>query len=803
MIARRPRSVLAPDDRAVGVADDVSETRQEAFEVELPVLPLRGETLYPIPESLSPFLVARERSVAAIEDALARDRRILVIAQRNPDTEDVAFADLHEVGTEASITRMLKLPDGTTSVLVEGLRRVRSIKTTAEQPFLRVVGRVIEDVKASSAVAQKHMPEVLSLFEKVVQLNDSIADDVYVRAMNVESPGQLADVVAAALEISPEGHQDLLECFDVVERLAQVRTVLEEEIRVLELEQEIRASVREDIDADQRNYFLREQLRVIMKELGDSSAQDADVARMRARLESGAYPSAVVERGLKEIDRLSAMPQGSPEISLIRTFLEWLTELPWRRRTRDKADIERAACVLDAHHHGLRKVKDRLLEYIAVRQLSRRSPTPILCFVGPPGVGKTSLGQSIAKALSRRFVRVSLGGVRDEAEIRGHRMTYIGSMPGRVLQKMREAGTLNPVFMIDEIDKLGIDFRGDPAAALLEVLDPEQNHAFSDHYLEIPYNLSKVLFIATANTLEGLPPALVDRMEVIELPGYVEDEKRAIGRQFLVPRQLREHGLTDEALSFEPAAITRLIREYTREAGVRELERSIATIARKRALARAEGQERAWHVTAADVPSYLGPPRYMYGVAEEQDEVAIATAVFGTPAGGDLLPVEVSITPGDGEVTLTGSLGNVMKESAYAALSFARSHAEELGYGGVDFSKIHVHIHVPSGALPKDGPAAGIAVAAALVSALSERKVRHDVTMTGEITLRGRMLPVGGVRDKVLAAHRAGIRTFLLPHSNRQDLEELPDRVRKDLNFVLAATVSDALANALAPASQH
>jgi ATP-dependent Lon protease len=802
---------MAPRKRLPRVPAQIERTRPDpdapteipapndaSEQVDLPVLPLRGETLYPIPEALSPFLVGRERSVAAIEEALGRDRRILAIAQRDAEAENISFEDLHEVGTEATITRMLKLPDGTTSVLVEGLRRVRVIAPTSEQPFLRIVGQVVAELDEDPAQSKAAMSEVVELFEKVVQLNETVSEDVFIGAMNADTPGLLADMVATALPLSAETHQTLLETRDVAERLRLIRDVLAEEIRTLELELEIREGVRGEVDAQQREFYLREQLRTIMKELGETNAQNAEIVEFRTKLETGRYPKAVAERGLKEIDRLNAMPHGSPEISVIRTYLEWLTELPWRTRTRDKTDINRAAEILDAHHHGLEKVKERLLEYIAVRHLSRRSRSPILCFVGPPGVGKTSLGQSIADALGRKFVHVSLGGVRDEAEIRGHRMTYIGSMPGRILQKMREAGKVNPVFMIDEIDKLGLDFRGDPAAALLEVLDPEQNHAFSDHYLELPYDLSKVIFIATANTLDWLPAALVDRMEVIDLPGYVEDEKLEIADRFLVARQRTEHGLDEEALTFERGALRRIVREYTREAGVRELDRAIATVARKRTVAKAEGQDAPWTVRAEDLPTYLGPPRYRFGSAETADSVAIATAVFTTPAGGDLLPIEVSITPGTGQVTLTGSLGDVIKESAHAALTYARANAGTFGFSRTNFSKIDIHVHVAQGALPKDGPSAGVAIATALISALSNRKVRHDVTMTGEITLRGRVLPVTGLKEKIMAAHRAGIREFLLPRSNRQDLVELPDHIREDLTFILAATVSDALGHALA-----
>ena len=776
---------------------DPAEPAEGPIEVQLPVLPLRGETLFPIPDTVNSFVVGREQSLAAIEEALSLDRRVLVISQHDPDTETVTFSDLHEIGTEAKIARVLKLPDGSTSVLAEGIRRVRAIAPVSENPFIRAIGWVVDELDEAPDEARELMPLTLQLFHHVVELNEATPDEAYIRAMNAETPGLLADIVAASLNLVPGTQQELLEIREVSERLRLVYTVLEEEIRVLELEREVREEVREEVDKDQREFILREQLRTITKELGETSAQNTEIGEFRERLEAGRYPPAVLERGLKEIDRLNAMPPGSPEASMVRNYLEWLTELPWKKRTRDNTDIRRAARILETHHHGLDRVKERLLEYIAVRRLARQSRSPILCFVGPPGVGKTSLGQSIAEALSRKFVRVSLGGVRDEAEIRGHRMTYIGSMPGRILQMMRQAGTVNPVFMIDELDKLGVDFRGDPSAALLEVLDPEQNEAFSDHYLEIPYDLSRVIFIATANTLEGLPPALIDRMEVVELPGYVEDEKLAIAERFLVPRELDEHGLDANAVRFKPDALTRIIREYTREAGVRGLTRSIAAIARKRALARAEGKDENWNIRARDVPGVLGPPRFRFGATEREASVGAAMAVFSTPAGGDLSPVEISLAQGTGQILLTGRLGSVMKESAHAALTYARARADRLGFAERDFAKLDVHVHVPSGALPKDGPSAGLAVVVALISALTEKKVRHDLTLTGEITLQGRVLPVESIKPKVLGAHRAGVRLVVLPQGNRQDLAELPAHVRRDIEFVEAASIETALTRAL------
>ncbi|MDE2903439.1 MAG: endopeptidase La [Chloroflexota bacterium] len=774
-----------------------SDADSGPIEVDLPVLPLRGETLFPIPDTVNSFVVGREQSLAAIEEALSLDRRVLALSQHDPDAETVTFSDLHEVGTEAKIARVLKLPDGSTSVLAEGIRRVRAVTPVSEHPFVRAMGWVVEELDEAPAEARELMPLTLELFQHVVELNEATPDEAFIRAMNAETPGLLADIVAASLNLVPGTQQELLEIREVSERLRLVHTVLEEEIRVLELERQLRDDVREEVDKDQREFILREQLRTITKELGETNAQNTEISEFREKLEAGRYPEAVIERGLKEIDRLNAMPPGSPEASMVRNYLEWLIELPWKKRTRDNTDIRRAARILDTHHHGLDRVKERLLEYIAVRRLARQSRSPILCFVGPPGVGKTSLGQSIAEALSRKFVRVSLGGVRDEAEIRGHRMTYIGSMPGRILQMMRQAGTVNPVFMIDELDKLGVDFRGDPSAALLEVLDPEQNSAFSDHYLELPYDLSRVIFIATANSLEGLPPALIDRMEVVELPGYVEDEKLAIAQRFLVPRELDEHGLDAEAVQFKRGALTRIIREYTREAGVRGLTRSIAAVARKRALASAEGSDSGWNVRARDLPKVLGPPRFRFGSTESESSIGAAMAVFSTPAGGDLSPVEVSLARGTGEILLTGLLGSVMKESAHAALTYARACADGSPSDRRNFAELDVHVHVPSGALPKDGPSAGLAVVVALQSALTDTKVRHDLTLTGEITLQGRVLPVGSIKPKVLGAHRAGVRVFVLPQGNRQDLAELPAHVREDMEFIEVACVGEALQSAL------
>jgi ATP-dependent Lon protease len=648
------------------------------------------------------------------------------------------------------------------------------------------------------------MRAVLSLFEEVVELSRSLPEDAYVAAMNVHEPGHLSDLIASLLDLEFADRQDLIEMVDPTERLQRLGILLARELDVLELEHSIHSRVQQEVDRSQREFFLREQMRAIRTELGEVDIHTAEIDELEERIAQAELPEAARARAEKELSRLKSMPSAAPEVGIIRTYLDWLLELPWAETSRDNLDIAQVAKSLDANHYGLPKAKERILEYLAVRKLAGSKPStrsPILCFVGPPGTGKTSLGRSIAEALGRKFVRVSLGGVRDEAEIRGHRRTYIGALPGRIIQTMRTAGTTNPLFMLDEIDKLGMDFRGDPSAALLEVLDLEQNHAFSDHYLDVPYDLSKVMFITTANLLDPVPPALLDRMEVIEFPGYIEEEKLAIARRFLIPRQLAENGLDspERKVSFSERALRGMIRDYTFEAGVRNLEREIASACRKVARCVAEGKPAPRSVTVQSLLRYLGPPRFLRDDLNRTDEVGLALGIAWTEAGGDLLPVEVSLMEGKGGLMLTGQLGDVMQESAQAALSYARSHAHELGIGDVDFDKLDIHIHVPEGAVPKDGPSAGITMATALISALIRRPVHHDVAMTGEITLRGRVLPIGGFREKVLAAHRAGLKTVLLPKRNKKDLVEIPRRVRRDLRFVFVDTMDEVLPVALLP----
>ncbi|HIQ04252.1 MAG TPA: endopeptidase La, partial [Anaerolineae bacterium] len=737
--------------------------------LEYAVIPVQDTVIFP--QMVAPLFIGRDSTIHAIEAALARDQALLVVAQRNPDVNDPDLADLYSVGTEVEVGRMLRTPDGNTSVLCQGKQRVQIVDIVARKPYLRVHAIPVYEPQERNLGTEALMRAVLALFEKVVTLNDELPEDAYVAAMNVDEPGWLADLIASILNLDLAQRQELLETIDPAQRLQRISILLGRELDVLELENQIQAQVQREVDRSQREFFLREQMRAIQHELGEADELTREISELREKLDSAGLPQEARKKAGKELERLAAMPPGSPESGIIRTYLDWLIELPWHQATEDNMDIAHAAEVLEKHHYGLRKAKERILEYMAVRKLAPdKMRNPILCFVGPPGTGKTSMGKSIAAALGRKFVRVSLGGVHDEAEIRGHRRTYIGALPGRIIQTMRNAGTTNPLFMLDEVDKLGFDFRGDPAAALLEVLDPEQNHAFLDHYLDVPYDLSKVIFITTANVLDTIPPALQDRMEVIEFPGYIEEEKLTIARRFLVPRQIEEHGLASMKLRFSDQALRMIIREYTYEAGVRNLERNIAQVCRKIARRVATGKPAPRHIHASSLHKYLGPPQFSFGVAEEEDEIGVATGLAVTEAGGDLRQVEVTLMEGKGSLLLTGQMGEIMQESAQAALSYARSRAKELGFANIDFDKLDIHIHVPEGAIPKDGPSAGITMATALISALSRRPVHRDVGMTGEITLRGRVLPIGGLKEKVLAAHRAGLKTMLLPKKNEKDL---------------------------------
>ncbi|MDW8070009.1 MAG: endopeptidase La [Anaerolineae bacterium] len=775
------------------------EPRRDGEPSDYPLLPVRDVVVFP--RLLTPVFIGRDQSLRAIEAALAADSRLVIATQRDPAIENPTPEDLYELGTEVVVGRILRMPDGTTSVLAQGQRRVRITDYVQTAPYLRVTVQPIVEVSERTLPMEAMMRAVLTLFEKCVQLDRSLPEEAYVAAMNIDEPGWLADMVASVVDLSTEERLQLLGTLDPYARLQSLSVLLNRKLELLELENQIQTQVQQEVDKSQREYYLREQMRIIQSELGEIDSHLGEINTLRQKLAERDMPAEVRARAEHELNRLAAMPAASPEASIVRTYFDWLIELPWTEETEDNQDIQHVARVLDANHYGLPEAKERILEHIAVRQRAgAKMRTPILCFVGPPGTGKTSLGRSIAEALGRRFVRVSLGGIRDEAEIRGHRRTYIGAMPGRIIQTMRRAGTINPVFMLDEIDKVGADFRGDPSAALLEALDPEQNYAFSDHYLEVPYDLSRVLFITTANLLDPIPPALRDRMEIIRFPGYVEEEKLGIARQFLIPRQLEEHGLSPAELRFSTQALRTIIREYTYEAGVRNLEREIGRICRKVARRMAEGKKVHRLVTPKAVHRYLGPPQYVDDLEQDRDEVGVAMGIAWTEAGGDMMPVEVSLMPGKGNLILTGQLGEVMQESAQAALSYARSHAAELGIQEVDFDQLDIHIHVPEGAVPKDGPSAGVTLATALISALTGRPVRHKVAMTGEITLRGRVLAVGGLKEKVLAAHRAKAEVVVIPRRNQKDLVEVPKHVQRELQFVYAERIADVLNVALLPA---
>ncbi|TET51040.1 MAG: endopeptidase La [Anaerolineales bacterium] len=767
--------------------------------LEGPLLPLRDLVIFP--RMVTPLFVGRDRSMEAVEVAHEKNEPLFVAAQRDAEVTEPGPEDLFTFGSEISVARTLRMPDGTISLLTQGRQRVQIVEYTQLEPYIRVRAVPISDSPERTQSTEALMRAVLALFEKVVQLDRNLPDDAYVFAMNIEEPGWLADLMAQTLSLDVAKRQEVLETIDVASRLQRASVFLANELDVLELEDRIHSQVQQELDKAQREYFLREQMKVIQTELGEGDVYTQEVNGLRERLDDMGLPEEVLARAKKELSRLAALPSLSPEVGVVRTYLDWLIELPWTEATKDNLDVKHVEEVLESRHHGLPKAKERILEHIAVRRLAGdKMHSPILCFVGPPGTGKTSLGQSIAEALGRSFVRVSLGGVRDEAEIRGHRRTYIGSLPGRILQTMRRAGTINPLFMLDEVDKLGHDFRGDPSAALLEVLDPEQNHSFSDHYLEVPYDLSKVLFITTANTLDPVPPALRDRLEVIEFPGYIDEEKIEIAQRFLIPRQIEQNGLADTPIAITEGALRTLVRDYTYEAGVRNLERYIASICRKIARRVAEGKAPPQRVTTASLARLLGPPQYIRTLPEDQDGVGIATGVAWTEGGGDLSPVEVALLPGKGTLLLTGQLGDIMQESAQAALSYARSRSKELGVKPDMFDSIDVHVHLPEGAIPKDGPSAGITIATALVSALTGRPVRHDLGMTGEITLRGRVLPIGGLKEKMLAAHRSGLKTVLIPKRNEQDLVEIPRRVRRSLEVILVDRMDEVLEAALLPA---
>jgi len=779
------------------MTEDRTTQEQVKIPAEIPVLPLRDMVLYPF--IIAPLSVAREISIQAVDRALAESRMILLAAQKDKGEEEPQEEDLFRTGTVAVIMRMLKLPDDRIRVLVQGVARARIRSFSAVRPFLRAkIERVADlDYDPSSIEKEALMRSVKKSIERASSLGKNLPSEVLVIASNLEDPGRLADLTASNLELKVGEAQEVLELLDPVARLKRVHDFLKRELDLLSMQREIDSMARDEMDRSQREYYLRHQMKAILSELGEGNETTEEVEQYREKALSLKMPEAARQEFDRQLKRLERMHPDSGETAMVRNYLDWLTGLPWGQATRDNLDIQKARAILDDDHYGLEPVKERILEHLSVKKLNRKSKGPILCFVGPPGVGKTSLGRSIARALGRKFVRLSLGGVKDEAEIRGHRRTYVGAMPGRIIQGIHQAGSSNPVFMMDEVDKIGADFRGDPSAALLEVLDPEQNSSFRDHYLGIPYDLSDVMFITTANLLDTIQPAFRDRMEVIRLSGYTEEEKIVIAKKHLVPRQVAENGLKGANISFAEQALRVIISKYAREAGLRNLERAVASICRKVARQVAEGRRAKVRVTASSLETYLGPSPTFPEEALQADQIGVATGLAWTESGGDVLFVEATTMKGKGNLILTGQLGEVMKESAHAALSYARARARELVIPWDFFEGVDVHVHVPEGAIPKDGPSAGITMATAMLSAFTERPVRRDVAMTGEITLRGNVLPVGGIKEKVLAARRSGVRVVILPEANRRNLEEIPRVLRKDMEFVLVQDVREVFARAL------
>ena len=764
--------------------------------IEAAVLPLRDMVIFP--RMVSPIFIGREASLLALEEAQTKEQTVIGLTQRDPDVEDPGAEDFLPIGVEMAVGRLLDMPDGSHSALVQGRRRLEIVEFIRLKPYIRVRARIIHEPTSADRQTQAMMRSVLNQFERCIQLDRSIPEEAHVFALNIAEPGWLADMISTSLGLTYEAKLRLLMILDPKARLTQLNNLLAAEVDVLELEDEIHTRVQNEVDKSQREYYLREQMKQIQTELGEGDIFTRDSVDLKKRVETATLPDEVRKVAMKEVERLNQMPPMAPEVGIIRTYIDWILDLPWANSTADNLDVKNAAKILDRDHFGLKKAKERILEYIAVRSLKpKKERQPILCFVGPPGVGKTSLGRSIADALGRKFVRVSLGGVRDEAEIRGHRRTYIGALPGRIIQTMKRAGTSNPLFMLDEIDKLYSDFRGDPASAMLEVLDPEQNYAFSDHYLELPFDLSKVMFVTTANSLSNIPAPLLDRMEVIEFPGYIEEEKVEIANRYLIPRQIEENGIDELGLTFEASAMQRVIREYTYEAGVRGLEREINRICRKVARLKAEGKKYPTAIVGEGIEKLLGPQQVFPSEAERTDEVGVATSLAWTETGGEIMAVEVAIIEGKGGLQMTGQMGEVMQESAQAAMTYIKSRSAALKIDTDVFERMDIHIHMPEGGIPKDGPSAGITMASAIISALTGRPVLKHVGMTGEITLRGRVLPIGGVREKVLAAHRAGLRTVILPEKNLKDLVDLPKTAKSEMKIVPVKHMDDVLEIAL------
>ncbi len=752
------------------------------------------------PRMISPIFISDDNSQKAIEAAQGQNKTLVALFLSDQGVDGDFQSDFLPVGIELAVGRMLSMQGGSHSALVQGRRRVEIINILQTEPYIIVEARNVPDEFRSTKRLTALMRTTRSLFESCVELNDSLPEEAHLFSMNINDPGWLADMIASSLSLPNDTRKELMILTHPGDRLKKLNQILAEELDVLELEGEIQAQVQTEVDRSHREFYLREQMKAIQTELGEGDIWNQEIVELSERIDEKKFPEEVKAQAFRELSRLEQMPPMAPEVGIIRTYLDWLLDLPWEEASEDNLDVLHANEVLEREHYGLKKAKDRIIEYIAIRSLNpKRLRQPILCFVGPPGTGKTSLGKSIANALGRKFVRLSLGGVRDEAEIRGHRRTYIGALPGRIIQTMRRAETSNPLFMLDEIDKLGADFRGDPSSALLEVLDPEQNNAFSDHYLEVSYDLSKVIFITTANSLSTIPPALLDRMEIIEFSGYIEEEKLEIAKRFLIPRQMEENGLSDEQIIFQDASLMKIIREYTYEAGVRNFEREIGSVLRKIARLKTEKKTYPKRITPQAIRKYLGPQQYFETEAEMEDEVGVATALAWTENGGEIMPVEVLILDGKGNLQITGQIGEVMQESAQAALSYIKSRAELLEIDADIFENVDVHLHVPEGGIPKDGPSAGITITTAMISALTERPSFHLVGMTGEITLRGRVLPVGGIKEKVLASHRAGLKKVIIPIRNEKDLEDVPKSVLKEMEIVTVKHMDEVLPVALHP----
>lgn len=761
----------------------------------VPLLPLRGLLVYPT--MVLHLDVGRDKSVQALEKAMMEDHIIFLTTQKEISIDEPKKEDIYEIGTLTRIKQMLKLPNGTIRVLVEGIERGEIQRFVDDEEYYSVEVSIYNDSEEKSVEEEALMRTMLEYFEQYIKLSKKVSAETYATVSDINEPGRMADIIASHLPLKLKEKQEVLETLDVTERLNKVISIIHNEKEVLQLEKKIGQRVKKSMERTQKEYYLREQMKAIQKELGEKEGKLGEVSSIKERIEEVGMPEHIEAVALKELDRYEKVPSSSAESAVIRNYIEWLLSLPWTKATEDRLDVNVAEKILDEEHYGLEKVKERVIEYLAVQQLTNSLKGPILCLAGPPGVGKTSLARSVAKSLNRNFVRISLGGVRDESEIRGHRRTYVGAMPGRIIQGMKKAGTINPVFLLDEIDKMSSDFRGDPSSALLEVLDPEQNHNFSDHYIEETYDLSKVMFIATANNLATIPGPLRDRMEIINIAGYTEIEKIHIAKDHLLPKQLKEHGLKKSHLQIREDGIQSIIRYFTREAGVRGLERQLAGVCRKAAKMIVKEERKKIIITDKNIEEFLGKKRFRYGQAELEDQIGVATGLAYTTVGGDTLSIEVSVTPGKGKLILTGKLGDVMKESAQAAFSYIRSRAEELNIDRDFHEKNDIHIHVPEGAVPKDGPSAGITMATALISALTGRAVRKEVGMTGEITLRGRVLPIGGLKEKTLSAHRAGLTKIIAPKENEKDLDDIPESVRNELTFVLVSHLDEVLKQAL------